>query len=111
MSPSSPVALPIAAQPTSPSTALRARPEPVLSRVEGPVEGTSFANGRYQVEKFLGEGGKKKVYLALDTLPDRDVAFALIKAEGLDDVARSRIRRHGWTYWQVAGVSQTQDRD
>ncbi len=23
---------------------------------------TSFANGRYQVKKFLGEGGKKKVY-------------------------------------------------
>ena len=28
---------------------------------------TSFANGRYQVKKFLGEGGKKKVYLAHDT--------------------------------------------
>jgi uncharacterized membrane protein YvbJ len=25
---------------------------------------TSLANGRYQVKKFLGEGGKKKVYLA-----------------------------------------------
>ncbi len=39
---------------------------------------TSFANGRYQVKKFLGEGGKKKVYLAHDTLLDREVAFALI---------------------------------
>ncbi len=44
---------------------------------------TSFANGRYQVKQFLGEGGKKKVYLAHDTLLDREVAFALIKAEGL----------------------------
>ncbi len=35
---------------------------------------TSFANGRYQVKRFLGEGGKKKVYLATDTLLDRDVA-------------------------------------
>ncbi len=26
---------------------------------------TSFANGRYEVKRFLGEGGKKKVYLAL----------------------------------------------
>ena len=32
---------------------------------------TSFANGRYQVKQFLGEGGKKKVYLAQDTLLDR----------------------------------------
>lgn len=40
---------------------------------------TSFANGRYQVKRFLGEGGKKKVYLAQDTLLDREVAFALIK--------------------------------
>jgi ribosomal protein L32 len=32
-----------------------------------------FANGRYQVKKFLGEGGKKKVYLAHDTELDRDV--------------------------------------
>ena len=54
---------------------------------------TSFANGRYQVQKFLGEGGKKKVYLAHDTTLDRDVAFALIKTEGLDDTSRRRIQR------------------
>ena len=54
---------------------------------------TSFANGRYQVKRFLGEGGKKKVYLANDTLLDRDVAFALIKTEGLDEVSRTRITR------------------
>ncbi len=40
---------------------------------------TSFANGRYQVKRFLGEGGKKRVYLAQDTTLDREVAFALIK--------------------------------
>ena len=40
---------------------------------------TSFASGRYQVKQSLGEGGKKKVYLAHDTLLDREVAFALIK--------------------------------
>jgi len=56
-------------------------------------EPTSFADGRYQVKKFLGEGGKKKVYLAHDTLLDRDVAFALIKTEKLDEVARTRITR------------------
>jgi len=41
----------------------------------------------------LGEGGKKKVYLAHDTLLDRDVAFALIKTEKLDEEARTRITR------------------
>jgi tetratricopeptide (TPR) repeat protein len=54
---------------------------------------TSFANGRYQVKKFLGEGGKKKVYLVHDTLLDRDVAFALIKTEKLDDASRTRVSR------------------
>ena len=54
---------------------------------------TSFANGRYQVKRFLGEGGKKKVYLAQDTLLEREVAFALIKTEGLDEVSRTRITR------------------
>jgi len=56
-------------------------------------EPTSFANGRYQVRKFLGEGGKKKVYLVHDTLLDRDVAFALIKIEKLDDASRTRVSR------------------
>jgi tetratricopeptide (TPR) repeat protein len=58
-----------------------------------PLEPTSFCDGRYEVRRFLGEGGKKLVYLAHDTLLDRDVAFALIKTEGLDEVGRERIRR------------------
>ena len=53
----------------------------------------SFANGRYEVKSLLGEGGKKKVYLAHDTTLDRDVAFGLIKAEGLDVASRQRITR------------------
>ena len=53
----------------------------------------SFANGRYKVKRFLGEGGKKKVYLAHDDLLDRDVAFALIKTDGLDEAGRDRIKR------------------
>jgi len=54
---------------------------------------TFFANGRYQVKKFLGEGGKKKVYLVHDNVLDRDVAFALIKTEKLDDGTRLRFSR------------------
>ena len=56
-------------------------------------EPTSFADGRCEVKKFLGEGGKKKVYLAHDSTLDRDVAFALIKTEGLDAVSRTRVSR------------------
>lgn len=58
----------------------------------------SFANGRYTVNRFLGEGGKKKVFLAHDNTLDRDVAYALIKTEGLDDISRQRIpvRRRPW---------------
>ena len=52
-----------------------------------------FKDGRYVVKEFLGEGGTKKVYLVNDTLLDRDVAFALVKMEGLDDVGRQRIMR------------------
>ncbi len=58
-----------------------------------PPEPSSFASGRYEVKRLLGEGGKKKVCLAHDTVLDRDVAFALIKTEGLDHVGRERVRR------------------
>ena len=51
----------------------------------------SFADGRYQVKKLLGEGGKKRVYLAHDSTLDREVAFGLIKSEGLDETGRKRI--------------------
>ena len=62
-----------------------------------PPQPTSFVGGRYEVTRFLGEGGKKKVYLAHDTTLDRDVAFSLIKTEGLDDTSRERIQREAQT--------------
>ena len=52
-----------------------------------------FAGGRFQVKSSLGEGGKKQVYLAHDTLLDREVAFALIKTDGLDETSRTRVAR------------------
>jgi serine/threonine protein kinase len=67
-------------------------PEPGASS-RGKAQPTSLASGRYTVKRFLGEGGKKRVFLAHDTLLDRDVAFALIKTEGLDDAGRDRITR------------------
>ena len=38
--------------------------QPATSAPNPNEQPTSFANGRYQVQRFLGEGGKKKVYLA-----------------------------------------------
>ena len=57
---------------------------PVTQAPQPTPQPTSFVNGRYKVKKFLGEGGKKKVYLAHDSVLARDVAFALIKTEKLD---------------------------
>jgi hypothetical protein len=70
-------------------------PAPTKPRPKKPSiqEPTSFADGRYQVKRLLGEGGKKKVYLVCDNVLDRDVAFALIKTEKLDDDSRKRITR------------------
>ncbi len=86
-------------------TGAPARPEPTPVPFPAPVaegerEGgpddpvpTSFANDRYTVSSFLGEGGKKRVYEAHDTLLDREVAFALIKTEGFDQTSKERISR------------------
>jgi class 3 adenylate cyclase len=54
---------------------------------------SEFSGGRYQVERLLGAGGSKIVYLARDTRLEREVAFALIKTDGLDDDGRIRVQR------------------
>jgi TolB-like protein/ketosteroid isomerase-like protein len=56
------------------------------------AEPTSFAAGRYGVIRLLGEGGRKRVYLAHDTVLDRDVAIAVIRTGALDDAALARVR-------------------
>ena len=67
-------------------------PAPPPPRASAPLP-TAFAGGRYVVKRFLGEGGKKRVYLANDTRLERDVAIALIKTEGLDEARLARVRR------------------
>ena len=52
-----------------------------------------FKDRRYMVKRLLGEGASKRVYLVHDTLLDREVAFGLIKTEGLDEVGHRRILR------------------
>ena len=85
--------------PNSADRVLRNQPGDGTHEIQSPTptaptdQPTSFASGRYEVKRFLGEGGKKKGYLAQDTLLDREVAFALIKTHGLGEVSRTRITR------------------
>ncbi len=53
----------------------------------------SIADGRYLVQSFLGERGRKRVYLARDTAEDRDVAVAVFETEGVEETVLSRSRR------------------
>ncbi len=63
----------------------------------------SFVDSRYQVKDFLGEGGRKQVYRAHDTRLNRDVAFAVIKTEGLDANGRQRIQREAEAMGRLSG--------
>ncbi len=47
--------------------------------------------GRYAPQRLLGEGSRKRVFLARDLRLERDVALALIKTDGLDDAGRARV--------------------
>jgi class 3 adenylate cyclase len=69
------------------------QPRRETTPVPSPAHPSSFADGRYEVGRFLGEGGRKRVYLTHDTKLDRDVAFAVIKTEGLDADGLTRVQR------------------
>ncbi|MGO9453949.1 MAG: protein kinase domain-containing protein [Candidatus Binataceae bacterium] len=61
----------------------------------------SFCRGKYQVLGLLGQGGSKVVYRARDTELDRDVAFAILKADGLDETTRARLKLEKKTMGQL----------
>ena len=82
----------VASQAASPG-ASPAGPYPTAQATMPARHPTSFAGGRYEIRRFLGEGGKKRVYLSYDRVLDREVALAVIKSEGLDDSSRARISR------------------
>jgi class 3 adenylate cyclase len=73
--------------------------QPAGTRAPGPSTSSlgqgrsTIASGRYQLIRLLGEGAKKRVYLARDTRLEREVALALIKTEGLDEAGLARVRR------------------
>ena len=49
--------------------------------------------GRYRVKRFLGQGGRKRVYLSDDTASGTEVAVALFDTEGVGAAIEARARR------------------
>jgi serine/threonine protein kinase len=58
---------------------------------ESDVKAGAVFAGRYRIVRPLGEGRRKRTYLAEDTLLGRKVALALIKetAEGAPELCRN----------------------
>jgi len=52
-----------------------------------------LAGGRYRVRRFLGEGARKRVYLADDTTADTEVAVALFDTADVGAAIQARARR------------------
>src|SRR5215468_1940938 len=49
--------------------------------------------GRYRVRRFLGQGGRKRVYLSTDTSTGDEVAVALYDTSGVGAAIQARARR------------------
>src|SRR4051794_3700315 len=49
--------------------------------------------GRYRVRRFLGQGGRKRVYLSDDTTTDTEVAVALFDTAGVGAAIQAQARR------------------
>ena len=62
-----------------------------------PGEPRTFASGRYVVQRLLGEGAQKTVFLVHDTELDRDCALSLIRTDLLDPEDLARLRREAQT--------------
>ena len=78
-------------------------PAPQQPANQAPAVPASFVAGRYAVRRFLGEGGRKRVYLAHDSRLDREVAFCAIRTDGLDLVGHERVRREAQAMGRLGG--------
>src|SRR3954451_8984911 len=68
-----------------------AAPEPREETL--PAEVPAEIAGRYRVRRFLGQGGRKRVYLSDDTSTGTEVAVALFDTEGVGASIQARARR------------------
>jgi class 3 adenylate cyclase len=66
---------------------------------DGPTEAlpsgvpAEIAGGRYRIQRFLGQGGRKRVYLAQDSASSTEVAVALFDTEGVAAAVQARAKR------------------
>ncbi|HEX3292456.1 MAG TPA: serine/threonine-protein kinase, partial [Solirubrobacterales bacterium] len=58
-----------------------------------PADAPTEIAGRYRVRRFLGQGGRKRVYLSTDTATGDEVALALYDTEGVGAAIQARARR------------------
>ena len=58
-----------------------------------PADAPSEIAARYRVKSFLGQGGRKRVYLTDDTATGTEVAVALYDTEGVGAAIQARARR------------------
>ncbi len=73
---------------------LSAEPAVAEPRPEAlPADVPSEIAGRYRVRRFLGQGGRKRVYLSDDTATGTEVAVALFDTEGVGASIQARARR------------------
>src|SRR3954464_8323680 len=69
-------------------------PPPVEQRGQLPDGAPETVDGgRYRLLEFLGQGGRKRVYLAEDTGSEGQVAVALFDTEGVAAAVQARARR------------------
>ena len=73
--------------------------QPDVAPAADPV---AFVDRRYLVERLLGQGAHKQVYLARDVRLDRHVAFALIKVAGIHSRLAERIRQEARAMGRLA---------
>jgi len=72
---------------TAQPAAAEPRPEQLPADVPAEIA------GRYRVRSFLGQGGRKRVYLSDDTATGTEVAIALFDTEGVGASIQARARR------------------
>jgi class 3 adenylate cyclase len=69
-------------------------PAPEAPPVESlPADVPTQIAGRYRVRRFLGQGGRKRVYLSTDTSSGAEVALALYDTAGVGAAILARARR------------------
>jgi class 3 adenylate cyclase len=69
------------------------RPRPVPAETLPSDVPAQLAGGRYRVRRFLGQGGRKRVFLAEDTASGADVAVALFDTEDVGAAVQARANR------------------